>query len=452
MPAHFWHSTAGTISFLFPDRIVSFIRYIGRWTMTALVINTIIGGGIFGLPGELSRLLGRASPLAMVVGGLGMAVIMTCFAEVASQFSEPGGSFLYARAAFGRFVSIQIGWMHLLSVVSGLAALTALFVDYFATFLPLSHAERILLMAILIAIPTAVNYRGIKSGSGLSNVTSIVKLLPLALLIALGIGRFLHQPETLHVAEITAPGFSRWIRAMVFMVFALGGWEDSVIPTGEIREPRRTIPFGLLTALLLCAIIYMLLQFITVATIGARVTSTPLAEAASVLLGSNGARFVTIAALISIYGWISGSVLNGPRLAYSLGAQGDFPAVLARLHPRFNTPAIAIVLYAIFCWALAASGTFLWLAALSSGTMIILYGVTCAALIRLRKLHPQASAFRAPFGPALSLVAVAICLGLLTGLKRTEIFLLCITVLIATANWLIVARRKKPAARPQTAA
>jgi basic amino acid/polyamine antiporter, APA family len=428
---------------------MAFVRYIGRWTMTLLVINTIIGGGIFGLPGELTRLLGRASPIAMIVGAAGMAVIIACFGEVASQFSEPGGPFLYARAAFGRFVSIQIGWMHLLSVVSGLAALTALFVDYLAILLPASPTrwERILLMAVVIAIPAAVNYRGIKSGARLNNITTVAKLLPLALLIVVGVGHFSRHPQVIHTSEIVAPGLSNWIRAMVFMVFALGGWEDTVIPTGEISEPRRTIPFGLFTALGACAVIYMFLQFITVATIGGHLTDTPLAETASVLLGTDGARFVTVAALISIYGWISSSTLNGPRLGYSLGAQGDFPSILARLHPRFNTPAISILLYGFICWGLAASGTFLWLAALSSGTMIVLYGVTCAALIRLRKLRPDAPAFRIPFGPALSVLAVAICLSLFTGLKLSEIFLMGITVLIATANWLIVIQRRKLAAR-----
>ncbi len=432
---------------------MAFVRYIGRWTMTLLVINTIIGGGIFGLPGELTRLLGRASPIAMIVGAAGMAIIMVCFAEVASQFSDAGGPFLYARTAFGRFIGIQIGWMHLLAVVSGLAALTALFVDYLAILLPTAPArwERILLMALVIAIPAAVNYRGIKSGARLSNITTVAKLLPLALLIVVGVGHFAHHPQIIHASEIVAPGLSNWIRAMVFMVFALGGWEDTVIPTGEISDPRRTIPFGLFTALGACAAIYMLLQFITVATIGGHLTDTPLAETASVLLGTDGARFVTVAALISIYGWISSSTLNGPRLAYSLGAQGDFPSMLARLHPRFNTPAVSILLYGLICWGLAASGTFLWLAALSSGTMIVLYGVTCAALIRLRKLRPDAPAFRVPFGPALSVLAVVICFSLFRGLKLSEVFLMGVTVLIATVNWVIVIQRRRLAAHKTAA-
>jgi amino acid transporter len=141
--------------------------------------------------------------------------------------------------------------------------------------------------------------------------------------------------------------------------------------------------------LLGCAAIYMLLQFVVVSTIGTRSTDAPLTATASVLLGRGGAGFVVIAALFSIYGWISASMLYAPRLAYSLSAQGDFPAMFARLHPRFHTPTAAILFYAVTGWALASSGTFLWLVALTSGTMMILYAGVCASLMRLRHVAPE---------------------------------------------------------------
>jgi APA family basic amino acid/polyamine antiporter len=261
------------------------------------------------------------------------------------------------------------------------------------------------------------------------------------LLVLFGLLRFAHEPQMIHASDIAAPGLSNWVSAMALLVFAFGGWEDGLIATGEIREPRRTIPFGLGTGLVACAALYMLLQFITVTTIGAKITDRPLAETASVLLGRGGATFVTIAVLISTYGWISAAMLYGPRLAYSLAAQGDFPSVFARLHPRFHTPAVAILFYAFTGWILASSGTFPWIVALSSGSMIIMYAGMCASLIRLRKLHPNADALRIPFGPLLSVLAIAISLLLLTGLKRRELLLMCVTGLIATANWLWARRR-----------
>jgi amino acid transporter len=423
---------------------MAFVRSIGRWTMTALVINTIIGSGIFGLPGELNRLLGRASPFAMIFAALGVAVIMACVAEVASQFSEPGGPYLYVRTAFGRFLGMQIGWLELLSVVTGLAALTNLFVDYLAAFLPrpLIAWERASLMAVVIAIPAVVNYRGARGGGRLSNLTTLAKLTPLALLILVGLVRFARQPQMIRPLEITSPGISNWIRAIVLLLFAYGGWEDTLVPAGEINEPRRTIPFGLGTALFTSAVIYMLLQFITVATIGTKATATPLQEVAAVLLARGGATFVTIAALVSVYGWISGAMLYAPRLTYSLAAQGDFPAMFTRIHPRFHTPAVAILFYALVGWVLAASGTFLYLVAVGSATFLVLYTGMCASLIRLRKLHPNAKAFRIPFGPVVSVFGVAISLALMTGLKRREVFLLCVTALIAAANWMWAKRRQ----------
>jgi basic amino acid/polyamine antiporter, APA family len=419
-----------------------FIRSIGRWTMTALVINCIIGGGIFGVPGELTRLLGRASPIAMVIAALGMVVILACFAEVASQFSEPGGPYLYVRTAFGRFLGMQVGWFHLLAVTLGVAALAALFVNYLTTFLPwlLNRWERAALMAVLIAIPTVANCVGVRSGANLSNIMTVAKLSPLAVLILFGVIRFAHQPQTIHASEITSPGLANWMRAMVLLLFVISGSENAAIPSGEIREPRRTIPFGLAAGLLACAAIFMLLQFITVATIGTNMSDRPLADTASVLLGGGGVAFVSIAVMISTYGWISGALLYGPRLAFALAAQGDFPSFLARLHPRFHTPAVAIVLYALAAWMFASSGTFVWLVALASGSIAIELGASCATLIRFRKLRPHADALRAPFGPLLSILAVAISLALMTGLKRGEVLLMFIAALIASANWLWVSR------------
>jgi basic amino acid/polyamine antiporter, APA family len=423
---------------------MAFVRSIGRWTMTALVINCIIGGGIFGVPGELTRLLGRASPIAMIFAALGMAVIMACIAEVASQFSEPGGPYLYVRTAFGRFIGMQIGWFHLLAVVGAVAALASLFVDYFATFVPwmLNTWERGLLIGILIAIPAVVNCLGVRSGARLNNVTTLAKLSPLALLIMFGVVRFAQQPQTIHPSEIASPGLSNWVRAMVFLVFTFGGWEDALIPSGEIREPRRTIPFGAGTGLIACSAIYALLQFTTVTTIGTKMTERPLADAASVLLGRGGAEFVAIAVMVSTYGWISAHMLNAPRLLYSLAAQGDFPGLFARLHPRFHTPVAAIGFYAFLGWVLALSGTFLWIVALSAGFMTVYYAATCASLIQLRRSHPNADALRIPLGSVLSVLGVAISVSLMTGLHRGEVLLMCVMVLVATANWLWASRRR----------
>ena len=187
---------------------MAFVRSIGRWAMTGLVINCIIGSGIFGVPGELNRLLGRASPVAMILAALVMACIMAPTAEVASQFSEPGGAYLYARNAFGRFVGMQVGWFSLLAIIAAAAANANLFVIYSAGIFPSAgHGwSRVLLISALIGVPAAVNYFGVRNGAGLSTVLVMAKLLPLSTLILLGLAHFDWQVQFIHVAEISAPG------------------------------------------------------------------------------------------------------------------------------------------------------------------------------------------------------------------------------------------------------
>jgi APA family basic amino acid/polyamine antiporter len=416
---------------------VPFIRAIGRWTMTALVINSIIGSGIFGLPSEVTRLVGRASPLAMIFGGLAMGIIMACLAEVASQFSEPGGVYLYVRTAFGRFAGMQAGWFHLLAACAGGAANASLFMIYLAGLLPWAGGgtQHALLLALLIIVPTAANYVGVRSGAAFSNLLTIAKLLPLGLIIALGIARFGHHIEILKRSEISSPGIASWLSALFLLFFAYGGPENALVPAGEVKNPRQTVPFGLLAGLVVCAAVYTLVQFVTVATIGTSTTPRPLAETASVLVGQSGGILLTIGVMISAYGWLSGGLLEVPRLACSLAAQGDAPGFLGKLHPRFKTPALAIVLYAAFIWFLAATGAYLWIAALGSGAFIVIYSAGCAALIKLRRQNPHADALRLPFGQAFALLAIFICLTVLTRLHAREALLMGVTAMIATANW-----------------
>jgi len=429
---------------------VPFVRAIGRWTMTALVINCIIGNAIFGTPSELTRLLGRASPISMIIGGLVMAVAILCFAEVASQFSEPGGSYLYVRTAFGRFAGIQVGWFALLAPIGGGAANASLFMIYMAGFFPWTgHGiQRILLLGMLISVPTLANYIGIRRGATLNNFLTVVKLMPLALLITLGMMRFGRHFELIQMNEVTRPGLGAWLSALLILIFAYGGLENALIPAGEVKDPRHTVPFALLAGLLGCIVIYTLVQFVTVATIGASPTNRPLAETASVLIGSGGRTFVTLAVMISTYAWLSGGILNVPRLACSLAAQGDTPAFFGKLHPSFNTPSADILLYAALIWLLAATGTYLWLAALTAGATIIIYSATCAALIQLRRQHPHADALRIPLGRWLAVLAIIIWLSVLTRLHARELLLMGITALIASANWWWAKRRENQIQRP----
>lgn len=220
--------------------------------MTGLVINCTIGSGIFGLSGELNRYVGRASPIAMIVAGLLMVTIMAASAEVASQFSEHGGAYLYAHRTFGRFIGLQIGWFSLLSVVAAGATIANLFVVYLTGELPSAGHGVIRAVVLLgfVGIPAAINYFGVRQGTTLSNILVISKMLPLVLIIVLGLARFSGHFELISRQEIAAPGWGPWLSALLVLMFAYQGFEYAIMAGGEVDNPRRTVPFSLGAGLL----------------------------------------------------------------------------------------------------------------------------------------------------------------------------------------------------------
>jgi len=416
---------------------MSFVRSIGRWTLTALIINCIIGSGIFGVPEPLIASVGRASPIAMIIAGLCMAIIVACFTEVGSQFSEPGGVYLYARTAFGRFAGLQVGWFWFLSTVASAAAAANLFVEYLAGFAPAVAQgwARLLVITVMILLPALANYRGVRQGALLSSTFTLAKLLPLSVLILLGLIHFSRHAEIVTLSEITGPGWMAWANALVLLYFIYSGFEDAMIPAGEIKNPQRTIPMALVIGMGICMVVYTLIQFLVVATLGTTAPERPLAAAAAVLIGNGGERFVEIAAMISAYGWLSGSMLNAPRLLFSMADRRELPVLFGKLHPRFNTPHFSVITFAVLAWLLALTGTFRWAVVLSAGAAMIFDGVVCAALPRLRRIQPQASGFRLPFGGIFSLLGMVICVVLLSRMELRQVLLMGITALIAAANW-----------------
>jgi amino acid transporter len=437
--------THDTISFhsVLREATLPLTRSIGRWAFTALVVNTVVGSGIFGIPSALNGIVGRASPIAMLLAGLAMGLMMACFAEVASRFTAPGGAYLYTRTAFGRFVGMQVGWFSWLAPMGTSAAAANLFTSYLSAYVPLagSGVGRAAVITTLFLFLAIANCLGVRVGANLSSVFTVAKLLPLGLLMVLGILHFFHQPQTFAHAQPAPPGLSPWVDAMLLLAFAYAGFENTLLPTGEVRDSQRTIPFALGTGLLLCIVVYSLMQFVVVATIGTSPADRPLASAALLLIGSSGAMFVTLAAMISTFGHLSAVLLATPRLTYSLAECHDFPALFARLHPRFQTPYISIIAFTFLTWLLACSGTFRWAVALASGAIILIYATVCASLVRLRLVDPHGAALRLPFGGTIAFLCIAIAVVLLTRLSLREGYLLLVTFAVATAHWSAVRHR-----------
>ena len=412
---------------------MTLVRALGRWSLTALVINAIIGSGIFGLPSIVAGYVGALSPLAYLIAATGMGLIMACFAEVASRFTAAGGPYLYAREAFGPLIGLQIGWLTWLVRITAAAANANLFVLYLAEFWPSAHEPlpRALLLTLLIGGLAAVNYRGVRVGAQVSNVFVLLKLVPLLLFIAVGV--FSMKPIELRSPSASADA---WLHAVLVLVYAYGGFEAALLPMAEAKNPRRDAPFALGVALVVVTTIFTLIQVVVVGTLpDAAHTDRPLASAARAFSGTLGAWMISAGALISVYGYLSSMMLNAPRLTFALAERGDLPHIFAAIHPRFRTPHVSIVAFALLTWGLAIVGTFAWNVMLSAVARLFTYAATCLALIVLRRKGTEEPAFRLPQGPVWAILALAFSLILTTRMGSGDMIALLVTSLLALANW-----------------
>ncbi len=423
------------------------VRALGRWSLTALVINSIIGSGIFGLPSIAAEYVGRWSPLAYLLAACGAGVIMACFAEVASQFSEAGGPYLYAREAFGRFLGIEIGWFTWLVRLTASAAAGNLFTNYLAEFWPEVKAPgvRLGVLALLIGILAVVNVRGVKSGAVVSNAFTMAKLLPLVAFAVAGVVFVLLRPPVLPpVSPGNAPTVRDWLNGVLVVLFAYGGFEGALVPMSEAKDPRRDAPFALYAALATTTLLFCAIQVVVVAVLPtAAITDRPLAAAASQFWGRAGALLISAGALVSVTGYLSAQMLHAPRLTFALAERRDFPSIFARIHPRYRTPHASILVLAAIVWTLAAVGNFKWNVLLSSVGRLFAYGIVCASLPVLRRKRPAAPAYRLPAGNFFAAAGVLFMLALASQMGRGEWAAILITMAVALVNWLWV--RRQPA-------
>jgi APA family basic amino acid/polyamine antiporter len=420
------------------------VRAIGRWSLVALVVNSIIGSGVFGLPSTVAGLIGKYSPYAVLAAGAGMTVIIGCFAEVASRFQGAGGPYLYARVAFGRFMGIQTAWMLWLGQIAAPAANANLFVIYLGEFLP--HAKdplpRALILTLLIGLLAWINIRGVSAGARVSNLFTAAKMAPLFAVIALGLFVLARHHWSLAIAPIAPAGTSQWLKAMLLLVFAYGGFETALAPMSEAQNPRRDAPFALLVALLLCTVVYGLIQLVVVGVLpNAAHSPRPLADVARMAVGPIGAALVAVGALVSFYGYLSAKILAMPRVPFALAEQGDFPQAFGAVHPRFQTPYVSIIAFSALVWGFALIGEFKWNVTLSAVARLLYYGVGCAALPVLRRKQPEGALFTLPAGNFFAILGVILCLILATRVDFGQSLILIATVALAFLNWLAVSRK-----------
>ncbi len=388
------------------------VRGIGRWDLTAIAINTIIGTGIFILPAGVFALIGSFSLLAFVACAVIVGLIVLCFSEVSSRFKTTGGMYLYAKAAFGPEIGFEVGWLYWIVRVATFAAncnAVILYLGFFFVGFD-SGLPRIAIITTVVVGITVVNLLGVRESAMLTNVFTVGKLVPLILFVAVGL--FFIEPANFDFS--TVPAYASFPTAILLLIYAYVGFEAAVIPAGEIKDPGRNVPFALLTALGFCVILFFLVQLVAIGTLpGLAESKTPLADAAGRFAGSIGGAFIAVGALVSVLGNLNSGFLASSRIPFAMAEQRELPRALAQTHEKYRTPFLSIIVTGAVILALTIFTTFLTAVTIATTTRLLVYATTCLALpvFRQRTDIPPAQ-FVAPAG----ILAATLSLGLIAWL------------------------------------
>ncbi len=396
------------------------LRGIRRWDLVALGVNFIVGAGIFGLPSRVYARAGTASIIAYFICAAVTLLIVLCFAEVGSRFTETGGAYFYAREAFGRLVGFEVGWFRCITGVLSFAANVNLLADYLSFIWPTMNVgmTRNLIIIIVTLAVTTTNVIGVRNTAIVSNTLAVGKLLPLILFIAVGL--YYTNPQNFSARVI--PGFSGISSSVLPLLYAFTGFDSLGIPAGEVRDPQRSVPFALLTTIIIVTLLYVLIQIVCIGTLPELATSIrPLADASGRFLGTRAGYIITAGAVVSIAGNLHGQMLVTPRVLFAMAEQRQLPKVFVVTHKRFRTPHISIIFSAIVILGLALSGTFIQLVLVSVMARLITYAATCAALPVLRRRgNRPPPAFKLPFGSVIAVAALAVCTWLILNSTKRE--------------------------------
>jgi len=424
------------------------VRAIGARQLTASIINVTIGAGIFVLPAAAAAGLGPAAPMAYIVCAVLMALIVCCFASAGSRVSLTGGLYAYVGVAFGPFVGFLAGVLYFLMATFAVASVASAFAGSVSVLWPAFAAPgvRTALIASLFAVLAAVNIRGVKPGVRLVEAVTVAKLLPLLVLVTVGIwavnGEYLRWPGM--------PAASAVGSTAIVLIFAFVGLEIALVPSGELRDPTRTVPRALFSALAITTTLYLLIQMVAQGLLGPAIAAhadAPLAEAAGRVLGAGGRLLVLAGAAISMFGYASGDMLGSPRALFAFARDGVLPAAMARIHPRFHTPYVAIAVYAVMVAIIAASSSFTKLAILANVAALTLYLMCVAASVELqrRDVRIDGVPFALPGGPVIAVLAAGVILWMLSHATRREFVVEGIVLTVAAMFYLV---RKRGALGP----
>ena len=398
-------------------------RELGKWDLTAVGINQTIGSAIFILPSQVAAQIGAWSPFAFVAIGFASLLVALCFAEVGSRFERTGGPYLYTRAAFGRFVGFEVGWMQWVTRVTsqaGVANGIVLALGFYWPAFTGGAGRAFTLTAITLAMGW-INLRGIRLSAFVIDFFTIAKLLPLTLFILVG----LWFVDAGRLAPTGAASLTQISTAALLLIFAFGGYDVIGVPAGEAANPRKHLPFAFVATILTVTAVMTMAQIVALGTLPNLLSSkTPLADASMLFVGAAGALIISAGSVASMTGNNLGGILTGSRMLFALAENGELPRFFAKIHPRYRTPSNAVIFTTLVALGLALSGSFVILAVASAVARLITYTGACAATLRLR--HPRfrtvvsPATFVTPLGPVVPVLAIAVSLLILAGATTAQ--------------------------------
>ena len=396
------------------------IRGIHRWDLVAITINGIIGAGIFGLPKTVFALIGAYSLIAFLVCAFIVALIVLCFAEVGSRFNETGGPYLYARSVFGPTVGFEIGWLMWLARLSAFAANCNLMVNYLSYFWGSATSSfwRPTIIVTVVVVLTIINILGVRQAAVVSNVFTVGKLLPIIVFVTVGL--FFISPDAYTLGSVPSTGdFSK---SLLLLIYAFTGFEMAAIPAGEVNNPQRHLPRALLIALGVVATLYILIQIVCVGTLPELAQSSkPLADAGARFLGAAGGALISAGAIISITGNLNILLLSGSRVPFAMAEQRELPNLIGRVHQRFSTPYVSIILTALLMLVMTLQSSFVAALTISAIARLVTYAATCLGLIILRRrTGAPVAEFHLPGGNVIACLSLLLIIWLLANSTGKE--------------------------------
>jgi basic amino acid/polyamine antiporter, APA family len=419
------------------------VRGIGIPALTANIVSSTIGAGIFVIPATVAKGLGPAAPLAFVCCAVAMVLFVTCFAIAGSRVSLTGGLYAYVEVAFGRYVGFLAGMLYFLTALGAVAGVVNVLANSVALVVPFLGGPimRILVILGVYGSLVLINIRGVRQGAGAVTLITMAKLLPLLLFVCVGI-LFIQTPNLYWSGWPSSKSLGD---AVILLIFAFVGIEVALIPSGEVKNPARTVPRSAYLALVITTVIYLMIQLVAQGTLGTDLAShpaAPLAESAAQFLGNLGRMILLAGASISAFGFVTSDILSSPRMIFAFGRDGALPQFFAHVHPRYRSPDIAIITYALLAFALSITGTFERLAVLSNVAVLLMYLLCCAAcwVLVQRDVRSDGEPFNFPgmkIVPALAILAI---IWILAHATAREFFVTGIVLVLASVLYL--ARRE----------